>query len=113
MQGTFIRPQAPACPYHQQVSKQGELGGGHSRCPSPLDDHPAFAVVIGLSRFEANRMGAPYFRLGEGRNAAMGEGERNSLPVRVGWWFRGVQPTSRAGEGLERWCFVLFAEMLF
>lgn len=30
VQGTFFRPQAPACPYRQQVSKQGELRGGHS-----------------------------------------------------------------------------------
>lgn len=31
MQGTLISPQASACPYRQQVSKQDELGDGHSR----------------------------------------------------------------------------------
>lgn len=47
-------------------------------------------------------MGAPHFRLGEGRKAILGEGgtQLTSCGGRVIGW--GVQPISRAGEGLKR-----------
>lgn len=47
MPGTFFRPQAPAYPCRQQVSKQGELGGGHSGCAlHPLKIIPLLLLLV-------------------------------------------------------------------
>ena len=104
--GTFFRPQAPAYPCRQQVSKQGELGGGHSGgALHPLKIIPLLLLLVclGLRPTEWGRLTSGW---GRGGRPFWGRGEHNSLPVGVGWWVGVSNPLpvpARVWKG-DAWC---------